>query len=160
MIHINRICMILFLTCIWCGILVDFSVINVITGLLLGTYCNLLLIRKSTGGSINLYRLFLLLAYVAYELVNSGIQLAWDILTPGTRSQPAILEIPTKCRNNLEKTVLANIISLTPGTITIDINNTNNTLIVHAMFARDTKKVVEFIQQKLETKVIRMFTYD
>lgn len=158
--HINRLYMVGFLTFIWCGILVDFSIVNICAGLFLGACCNLLLVQNNTNGRLNLYRLCILLIYVAYELVKSGTQLAWDILTPGTQSRPAILEIPTKCRNNVEKTVLANIISLTPGTITININNAKNTLIVHAMFAKDTDKVINFIQQRLETKVMRMFSYD
>ena len=73
--------------------------------------------------------------YFLYELTVSSFQVAWDALTPTHRSRPAIVAVPLDIEEPIQITVLANLISLTPGSLSLDVSPDGKTLYVHEMFA-------------------------
>jgi multicomponent Na+:H+ antiporter subunit E len=73
----------------------------------------------------------------AWEFVVSNATVLREILTPGTRVSPAIVALPLRCRTAVEIVSLANLITLTPGTLTLEVVQEPPTLYVHGMFARD-----------------------
>ncbi len=81
-------------------------------------------------------------AMFLYELVVSSIQVVWDVLTPEHKSSPAILELPLEVETEWGILLLTNLISLTPGTLSLDISPDRRRLIVHAMFAEDPEAVI------------------
>lgn len=78
--------------------------------------------------------------FVLDLLVSSGV-VAWEILTPRHRSQPAIVTVPVRCRKDIEITILANLVSLTPGTLTIDVDQEAGTIDVHALHVRSPEEL-------------------
>lgn len=75
------------------------------------------------------------LGYAFREMVVATGEVAWDALTPTNRLQPGVVEVPLRCRTPLEITTLANLITLTPGTLVLAITHDPPTLYVHGMYA-------------------------
>ncbi|ASU58268.1 Na+/H+ antiporter subunit E [Nocardiopsis dassonvillei] len=81
------------------------------------------------------------------RVVTSTLQVAWDILTPGSASVPALIEVPLRCRTDLEITAVANMVSLTPGTVTVATRTDPPTLWVHGMYTADERAFLDDIHQ-------------
>ncbi|MBQ1079996.1 MULTISPECIES: Na+/H+ antiporter subunit E [unclassified Nocardiopsis] len=75
--------------------------------------------------------------YAGAEIVKTSLQVMWDIVTPGSSATPAFVEVPVRCRTDFEFTLLANLISLTPGTVTVAVRRDPATLWVHGLYVQD-----------------------
>jgi len=67
------------------------------------------------------------------ELVLSSLRVAVDVCRPRLDVCPGVVGIPLRATTDAEITVLANLISLTPGTLSLDVSPDRRTLYVHAM---------------------------
>ena len=81
------------------------------------------------------------------RVVTSTLRVAWDVLTPGSASVPALIEVPLRCRTDLEITAVANMVSLTPGTVTVATRTDPPTLWVHGMYTADERAFLDDIHQ-------------
>lgn len=84
---------------------------------------------------------FLLLVSFAMDLVLSNLRLARDILRRSPPFHPSVIELDIRGLGRLESVILANLISLTPGTLTIDIRGDGAVISVHAVYAEDPADV-------------------
>ena len=75
------------------------------------------------------------------------------MITPGQRSRPAIVAVPLDIEDPLQITVLANLISLTPGTLSLDVSPDGKTLYVHDMFVDDPDETRREIKTGFERLV-------
>lgn len=101
-----------------------------------------------------LYDLVRLAAFFLWELLISSLQVAWDVLTPIHRSRPGIVAVPIEAKTDLEITALANLVSLTPGTLSLDLSSDHKTLYVHAMFVDDPETIRRDIKLGMERRVL------
>jgi multicomponent Na+:H+ antiporter subunit E len=83
--------------------------------------------------------------YFLYELVRANLRIAWEVVTPGFSMQAGIIHVPTRCRTEWEVMMLANSISLTPGTLTLEVDTDTNALFVHALFVSSREEFLEGI---------------
>jgi multicomponent Na+:H+ antiporter subunit E len=91
------------------------------------------------------------------ELVRSSLRVAADVLTPTSRARPGIVRMPLDARTDLEIALVANLISLTPGTLTIDVAPDRSALVVHAMFLDgDEEQVVRSLKEMVERPVLEL----
>jgi len=97
-----------------------------------------------------------LLVFFLVELVYSNLQVLWDVITPGHISRPGIVGVPLTARSDLELLLVANLISLTPGTLSIDLSDDRRTLYVHVMFLDDPDRFRENIKNGLERRVLEV----
>ncbi|WP_150252350.1 Na+/H+ antiporter subunit E [Nocardiopsis deserti] len=81
------------------------------------------------------------------RVVTSTLRVAWDVLTPGSASVPALIEVPLRCRTDLEITAVANMVSLTPGTVTVATRTNPPALWVHGMYTTDEQAFLDDIRQ-------------
>lgn len=95
-----------------------------------------------------------LVAYFLYELVASSLEVAWEVLTPADRTSPGILAVPLDVKGDTAITVFANLVSLTPGTLSLDVSEDRRVLYVHAMFIDDPEADKAGIKETMERKVI------
>ena len=95
-----------------------------------------------------------LFLYFLYDLVQSSLKVAWDVLTPTLHARPAFVEMPLDAESDAEIVLTANLISLTPGTLSIDVSPDRRTLLVHAMFADDPAAVVSGLKSGMERRVL------
>ena len=96
----------------------------------------------------------LLVVWFAWELLLSNIRLAADVLRPRMRMRPGIVAVPLDARTDLEVVLLSNLVTLTPGTLTLDVSPDRRTLYVHAMFVTSPEDIVKEIKQGLERRVL------
>jgi multicomponent Na+:H+ antiporter subunit E len=87
-------------------------------------------------------RLLWFAIWFASRVVISNATVVWDNLTPGQRSTPGVAVLATRCRTDAELTVLAALITLTPGTLTLGTaqppaDDDARVLYVHGMYHPD-----------------------
>ena len=70
------------------------------------------------------------------ELLFASIQIAWEVITPRHRMESGLIAIPLDARTDFEITILATLISLTPGTLSLDVSEGRETLYVHAVYIK------------------------
>ncbi|PRY93111.1 multisubunit sodium/proton antiporter MrpE subunit [Hasllibacter halocynthiae] len=145
------------LTVVWVAFLGAFTPLTVISGFLLGTVV-LYLLQPLMGAPTSYFRRAFywakLVAAFLYELVVSSVGVLWDIVTPRHRAVPAFVDVPLDVKSDTGILLVTNLISLTPGTLSLDVSPDRSTLRVHAMFAEDPEEVVRMIKQGMEKWVI------
>jgi multicomponent Na+:H+ antiporter subunit E len=82
-----------------------------------------------------------------YELLTANVDVALRVLLPGQRLDPRVIELPLRVQTPLAITTIANSITLTPGTLTMDHDDATNTLYVHAIAGADRDAVVDPIRR-------------
>lgn len=114
-------------------------------------------LRTTVGRFLRVFWLLELLAFFFYELVRSSLTVARQVLSPRLRVRPGVIALQLDARSGLEITVLANLISLTPGTLSLDVSDDNEVLYVHSMLVdgEDAVETREYIKRTLERRVIR-----
>lgn len=88
------------------------------------------------------------------ELVLSSVRVARDVLRPRSEAQPGIIAVPLDARSDAQITVLANLISLTPGSLSLDVSPDRRTLYVHLMFVSSVQDEVDAIKNEFERRVM------
>ncbi|MEE4362551.1 MAG: Na+/H+ antiporter subunit E [Desulfotignum sp.] len=109
-----------------------------------------------TGYFKKLPKTFNLAAYFFWELMISTLQVAWDVITPKHINRPGIIGVPLTARTDLEIFLVANLLSLTPGTLSVDLSEDKKTLYVHVMFLEDIEKTREGIKNGLERRILEV----
>lgn len=139
----------------WCALFGTFDLGHLLQGFLLAFA--VLSIASPLYGQTAYFRRVLLMtrlgAYFLYELVVSSVQVAWDVLTPTPRSRPAIVAVPLDLVDPAQITVLAILISLTPGSLSLDVSPDRKTLYVHQMFVNDPDEARSRIKTGFERLV-------
>jgi multicomponent Na+:H+ antiporter subunit E len=95
-----------------------------------------------------------LCVFFVYELVMSCLQVAWEVITPRGRARPGIIALPLDARSDLQITILANLISLTPGSLSLAVSDDRRVLFVHVMFIDDVEEEKRKLKAGMETKVM------
>lgn len=94
--------------------------------------------------------------FFIYQLVKANIQVAYDVVTPKFYMKPGIVQLPLDARSDLEITLLANFISLTPGTLSLDLSADRKVLYVHAMYVDDRDEFIREIKEGFERKLLQI----
>lgn len=82
-----------------------------------------------------------------WELLTANVDVAKRVLAPSMPINPAVFEVPLRVQTDAAITTIANSISLTPGTLTMDYDETTNTIYVHAITGRsDYESVIDPIR--------------
>ena len=97
----------------------------------------------------------LLLASLVWGLVRGAIGVAWLAVRPKLRLRPAIVAFPLTVSSDAQITMLANMITLTPGTLSIDVSDDKKTLYIHTIDLGDREDMVGRIAGGFETRVLR-----
>lgn len=71
------------------------------------------------------------------QMVLANLRVAAEVVTPGLAMRAAIVRVPTRARSPLEVSVLANVITMTPGTLTIEVDPDTYELYVHGLYVDD-----------------------
>lgn len=98
-----------------------------------------------------------LLGFFVWELVLSNLTMAAEVLAPRPRRRPGVVAVPLDAETDLEIAVLACLITLTPGTLSLGVSDDRRTLYVHAMFIEDPDALRESIKSGFERRVLELF---
>ncbi|MCF8030370.1 MAG: Na+/H+ antiporter subunit E [Desulfohalobiaceae bacterium] len=132
---------------------------GLIAGFLIG-YAALWITRSLFGATryfMRVIKLIKLAGTFIWELVVSNFRVLWDVITPTHISRPAVIGVPLDAHSDFEIMVVANIISLTPGTLSLDVSEDRSTLYVHVMFVDDVETARAQIKERIEKHVLEAF---
>lgn len=151
----------LILALMWAAITGAFTFGNLVLGGAVGVIALLLMRQRIVrptlfvkfGKAISLIGLFL------YELNLSAFKVAVLVLTPdmSKRLKPGIVAFPLRVKTDPEITLLANLITLTPGTLSVDVSNDRKVLYVHALSVPDKEALIADIAGGFEAKIMEVF---
>ncbi|WP_208347319.1 Na+/H+ antiporter subunit E [Pseudaestuariivita rosea] len=117
-------------------------------------YAALWLIQPLLGGPNpyfrKVYYWLRLIVMFHYELIVSSLAVVWDVITPQQLSRPGLVHMPLDVTSDTGIFLVTNLISLTPGTLSLDVSEDRKTLIVHAMFADDPVAVCRTLKSGME----------
>ncbi len=137
----------------WAALAGTFSLLGLLTGFVLG-FLLLWLLQPLLGAPdpyfLRVWRWAKLLVMFHYELVVSSIEVIWDVLTPRHMARPDIIAMPLDVKSDAGIFLVTNLISLTPGTLSLDVSEDRKTLYVHAMFADDPEEVCRTLKSGME----------
>ena len=88
------------------------------------------------------------------ELVLSALSVSWLVLQPRPRLRPGIIAYPLSLTSDAQITLLANMITLTPGTLSVDVSADRKTLYIHAIDIDSRDALIGRIAAGFETKVL------
>ncbi|WP_342305367.1 Na+/H+ antiporter subunit E [Methanolobus sp. ZRKC5] len=91
------------------------------------------------------------------EILKANIMVAKIVLQPKINIKPGIIAVPIDAKTDVGITAIANTITLTPGTLTIDVSDDRSILYVHAIDATDPEGVAQSIRDDLEKYVLEAF---
>lgn len=149
----------LVLTLLWAGLLGGITLANLVSGFIV-SYLLLWLVTRGQRGHDGYFgklpRCAGFVVYYLWELVKSNAIIAYDVLTPTHHMTPGVIGIPLEAKTDLEITVLANLITMTPGTLSLDVSPDRRTLYVHAMYIHDADALRREIKENLERRVLEL----
>lgn len=146
----------LLLAGIWGALAADYSITSLMIGFLLG-FAALWVVRglfPDDGYFLRVPRLVRLAAIFLRELVLSSLRVARDVLSLRPNARPGIVAVPLRARGETELLVVSSLVTLTPGTLSLDLSDDCNTLYVHAMFVDEPEQLRAEIRDTLETPVL------
>jgi multicomponent Na+:H+ antiporter subunit E len=99
-----------------------------------------------------------LVAFLLWELLLANLRVAYDVLTPGYHMRPGVVAIPLDAKSDIEITLLANLITLTPGTLSLDVSSDRSVLYIHVMYVDndDLDEVRRKIKSGFERRVLEV----
>lgn len=149
----------LLLALAWVVLTGDFSGRNLLAGLVFG-YVTLALIQSQVtaleGYAQRLPRMIMFVGFFISELIKANLRVAFDIITPPWHMRPGVIAMPLKAKTELEITFVANLISLTPGTLSLDVSDDRRVLYIHAMFLDDEQELRQGLEE-MERRALDLF---
>lgn len=146
----------IFLAIGWASLMGSFSLASLAAGFVVG-YLALWIARPLFGEStyfLRVWRVLRLAGLFLYELLVSSLRVAWDVVTPAHLSRPGIIAMPLDAKGDTEILLVASLISLTPGTLSLDVSPDRKTLYVHGMFVEDPEALKRELKEGMERSVI------
>jgi multicomponent Na+:H+ antiporter subunit E len=146
------------LTFVWVALTGSFVFINFLFGFLL-SFAIMWVISRSSGDDkyfTMAWKVVTFIFFFLYELIKANIQVAYDVITPKFHMTPGIVRVPLDAKTNLEITLLANLISLTPGTLSLDVSDDKKVLYVHSMYISDKEEFISGIKNGFEKRLLEI----
>lgn len=98
-----------------------------------------------------------LLGVVLFDILTANIEVARRVVGPTAELRPDFLEVPLAIHDPFVATILGSIVSLTPGTVSCEVDRERWTLLVHALHVDDPAAAVAQIKSRYETPLKKVF---
>ena len=143
---------------IWQFLQNSFTLSSFITGFLMGIII-LVILRRALTFNLYLVKVWaaikLILIFLT-ELIKANIDVIKIVLSPKMTHQPGIIALETELKTDVEVTLLASLISLTPGTVSMDFSKDNRTIYIHSLDCKNKKEVLAGIQNNCERAIMEV----
>lgn len=146
------------ITFVWMFLYSSWDLPTFIVGYLVGIVL-LLMLRRFFDGPLyirKLYRFFILSLILLRELILANIAVVKQVFKPKLTIKPGVFALKTDLNSDWEVTLLANLITLTPGTVTVDISPDQRTLYIHALDIDDIDEAVTSIKDSFEKAIMEV----
>lgn len=137
---------------------------DIVAGLVVAAFVAMVMgemIRSKLGRLLNPVSYFWAIIFIfvfSYYVIKGGMDVAWRVLHPAMPINPGIVRIRSVLKTDTGRTVLANSITLTPGTLTMDVTD-DGIFYIHWLNVRtvDEEAAAELILRRFEWFIQRVF---
>lgn len=112
--------------------------------------------RRRTSYFRKLFMALRFVGFYLFELLLANCRVAYDVATRGYNMHPALLALPLDAKTDFEIALLANLITLTPGTLSVDVSTDRRVLYIHAMYLDDPEEFKRSLKEGLEKRVLEL----
>lgn len=102
------------------------------------------------------WRWMAFLGFALVSVIKANLDVARVVLSPRLNIRPGIVAIPLDVKSDLGITLLANLITLTPGTVTLDVATDRKTLYIHTIHVEDVATLRRVIKNDFERRVMEL----
>lgn len=149
----------LFLALTWAAATGNFQPYNLALGFALGL--GIIYFYQRVTGPVEythrFWRVVTFILFFIWELFLANLRVAYDVATPSHEMRPGVVAIPLTVKTDGQITLLANLISLTPGTLSLDVSDDRRVLYIHAMYVDDPDELRHEIKAGFERRVLEVF---
>lgn len=150
----------LMLALAWAALQDSFSLSTLLAGYIIGFGALWLaqpLYGRASPYFLRSWRAFKLALYFIWDLLMSSVRVAATVLMPWRLPASVILEMPLDAKTDIEILLVTNLISLTPGTLSLDVSEDRSILYVHTMFGDDPEDTIASLKNGMERMVMEVF---
>ena len=146
------------LTLIWVALTGTFTYINLFIGFLFSYFVLWIISRNSEDNRYFTiaFKFLGFFFFFLYEMLKANFQVAYEVMTSHLHMKPGIVKIELEAKTDLEITLLSNLISLTPGTLVLDVSDDRKVMYVHGMYLEDKAKFIDSIKNGLERPLLNI----
>lgn len=142
----------------WGAMTGSFSVENLVIGFAAG-FLVLYVAQRRKGRSPYATRVLDVIGFVGFylwELLLANLRVAHDVLSPRPMSRPGIIAVRLDSRTDAEITLFANLLTMTPGDLSIDVSTDRKVLYVHGLYLFDVEEARAEIEDGFEARVLKV----
>ncbi len=146
------------LALVWVALTGSFTGANLLLGFVLGYAILGLALSDQPGVAKYVGKVPKFIGFVGFflwELLVSNLKVAYDVLTPTHHMRPAVIAMPLDAKSDGEIPIVANLISLTPGTLSLDVSSDKKVLYIHVMYLTDRDEAIQSIKA-LEARALEV----
>ena len=148
----------LLLSFIWVALTGEMYYANFLFGFILGFF--ILWIMNLKGEDQRYFtripKAIMFVLYFLYKLLMANIQVAYDVITPRYFFRPGIIQYRMEAITDIEVNLLSTVITLTPGTLILDISDDRKVLYIHVMYLKDREHFISDIRNGYEKKLLEL----
>lgn len=154
----RRLAIAVWLTAVWVTLWEVVSWANLLGGIVVAFAVVSLLPPRGSGSRIGFRPVAVvrLLGYFLWELIDASALMAWEVITPRNRIRAAVVSVRLTSSVGGIMTSVANMVSLTPGTVTLEIDEANSTLYLHVLHLKSLEQTRQSVR-RLESLTLQAF---
>lgn len=152
----GRVVVVAWLALVWVALWGEPSLPNLVVGLAVGTLLALRYPVRDFPPVVRPLAVARLGVVFAADLLVSSLEVAGQVLSPRPRLREGIVAVPIHCPTRVLGMLVANMVSLTPGTLTVDVAGDGRTLYIHVLRLDDPEEVRASVQA-LERRAVAAF---
>jgi multicomponent Na+:H+ antiporter subunit E len=148
----------LLLSFIWVALTGSLYYSNFLFGFLIGFFILWIMNRQETDRRYfnKVPKTIGFLFYFLYEMIAANVQVAYDVVTPNYFFKPGIIRYPLEAVTDIEINLLSSIISMTPGTLILDISEDKKFLFIHVMYLKNQEHFITQIKKGFEHRLLEI----
>lgn len=93
--------------------------------------------------------------FFAWSVIKANMVVAYDVATPNLNIKPGVIAVPLELDSPVGITIMANFITLTPGTLSLDVSDDHSVLYVHAMYLDDEEQLLAELRE-IERRILEL----
>lgn len=106
---------------------------------------------------VRIFDLLLFILFYLKELIISSSILAYDVVRPRKSFKHGIVAVPIDIKSDTALLALINLVSMTPGSLVVDLTRDKKTLYVHSMYLEDPEEFKRKLKHDFERRIKKVF---
>ena len=94
-----------------------------------------------------IYYIFSFIGFYLLKLIQSNVHIAYDILSPKMSTNPGLIEVPLTLKSDFGLLLFSNLLSMTPGTLVMDIYENRKIALVHVLYLTSSAEILNEIKE-------------